>query len=91
MISHNILEDRQTLNNPQEFYMRFFTNIVKKKISTRKKSSKTKKEINAKKLSEVNKNRIRSNKHLLDINDKGKTKHIGSRPHSTSDVIKQSI
>ena len=31
MISQNILENSQTLNNPHEFYKDFFTNIVEKK------------------------------------------------------------
>ena len=53
MISHNISEDRQTLNNPQEFYMRFFTNIVQKKINTKKKIVKLKKKSMQKKLEKL--------------------------------------
>ena len=80
MISHNILESRQTLNNPEEFYKELFANIVQKKFNKRKKSGKIKKEV---------KNKIRSNKYLFDSNDRGKIKNGGilKRPYSTSDII----
>ena len=89
MISHNILEDRQTLNNPQEFYMDFFTNIVQKKFNERKKFSKVRSEVNLKKIDEVNKNRIRYNKSLFDKNDrKIKNKCIKKKQLSTNNVLK---
>ena len=68
-ISQNILENRQTLNNPQEFYMDFFTNIVQEKINKRKKFAKSKKDVNTKKNNEVNKVKIRSRKSIFDKND----------------------
>ena len=93
MISHNILEDRQTLNNPQEFYMGFFTNIVQKKINKRKKSIKVKKDIYKKKSGDINKSRHRSNKYLIDNNDKLKIKNKRTfkRPYSSNNVIKQAF
>ena len=73
MISHNILQSRQTLNNPQEFYTDFFTNLVQKKINKGKKS-KSKKDVSTKKNWDFNKNRIRSHRRSSDNNDEGKIK-----------------
>ena len=89
VISHNIIENRQTLNNPQEFYTGFFTNIVQKRINKRKKSNKSKKDVN--RILEVNKNKIRNNKYLFDNNDEEKTKNRRTikRPSSTFCVTKQ--
>ena len=79
IISHNINENRKTLNNPQEFYMGFFANIVQNSMNQNnickgKRSIKSKKDINIKKIGEVNKNRSRNLKLLFDNNDEGKIK-----------------
>ena len=93
MISQNILENKQALNNPQEFYMGFFTNIVQEGINKRKKTIKRKKEVNSKKNGEINKSRVRNHNFLSDNNDNGKIKNKGARKraYSTRNLIKNGI
>ena len=40
MISHNISQNKKTLENPQEFYAGFFNNILKNEKIINKKPSK---------------------------------------------------
>ena len=93
MISHNIFENRQTLNNPKEFYMDFFTNLVQKKMNMMKKVVKNKKETSKRKSGENSKNRIRNNNYLFNNNDKEeiRKKRIIKRPSTPKEVVKKGI
>ena len=74
IISHNISESRQTLKNPQEFYMGLFSNIVQKTINDRKRYNKSRKELTSKKIEEFNKNKITNHRNLSDNDNDQKIK-----------------
>ena len=69
-ISQNISENKQTLENPQEFYTGFFTNIINKQKISRRKSLRMKKNynnfdaINTKTNEEINKNKDKNNENI---------------------------
>ena len=88
IISHNILENRKTLNNPQEFYMDFFSNIVQRSINKRKKYNKSRKETYTKKTGEVNKRRNTIHKYLSNNNDDQKIKKKwNTKRRSTPNIV----
>ena len=90
IISNNIIENQKTLNNPEEFYMDFFSNIVRKSINKRKKYNKNKKEFITKKTEETSKKTISNHKYLSDYNDDGKLKkNETTKRHSSPSSVKK--
>ena len=68
-INHNINENTETLNNPQEFYTKFFTNILQNQIISNNKTMKNKdcnkKKVSLKSIDE--KKKIKKERNLLNV------------------------
>ena len=88
VISNNILENRQTLKNPQEFYMGLFTNIVQKRINKRKRSHKINNRVNTKKFDGDDKSEAGNQKYAFDNSDERKViKTMATRRQSAPNIV----